>query len=132
MQPEVNPAIWALRPDFIALSIVVRGGRNAASRAEAAAPAIVRPSWAEEHLEAWRDAYRAFGAKPQRTPCSADALWRRFQRDGQIPPVNAVVDLYNEVSLRYAVPVGGEDLNCLRWNAAARAGFRRRAVRDDP
>lgn len=111
MTPEVNPAIWALRPDFVALSIVVRGGRNEPSGAHPlrlAAPG--RPPWMDAHLAAWRDTYRAFGAKPQRTPCSAEALWRRVERDGALPPVNAVVDLYNAVSLKFAVPVGGEDL----------------------
>jgi DNA/RNA-binding domain of Phe-tRNA-synthetase-like protein len=36
-------------------------------------------------------------------------------RDGTLPSVNAVVDLYNAVSLRFAIPVGGK-------NAEAYAG----------
>lgn len=123
MTPFVNEAVWALRPDFVALSIVVRGGRNETSDAGAAMQGrqIARPAWADDHLAAWRDAYRAFGAKPQRTPCSAevgslcgptsqrwlgdpprtaDALWRRVERNGALTPINAVVDLYNAVSLR--------------------------------
>jgi DNA/RNA-binding domain of Phe-tRNA-synthetase-like protein len=107
--PDVNPEIWQLRPDFVALSIVVRGGRNAMGR-DLVASAFSRPAWAEDHLSAWRDAYKAFGSKPQRTPCSAEALWRRLDRDGALASINAVVDLYNAVSLRFAVPVGGEDL----------------------
>jgi len=110
---QVDAAIWTLRPDFVALSIVVRGGRNDVSDATiaAASRATPRPPWAEGHLASWRDAYKAFGAKPQRTPCSAEALWRRVERHGALMPINAVVDLYNDVSLRYAVPVGGEDLS---------------------
>ena len=65
--------------------------------------------WAEAHLNAWREAYRGFGAKPQRTPCSAEALRKRCERDGTVPAANAVVDLYNAISLRFAIPVGGED-----------------------
>lgn len=107
--PEVNPEIWQLRPDFVALSIVVRGGRNKAGH-DLVANAFARPPWALTHLAAWRDAYTAFGSKPQRTPCSAEALWRRLDRDGALASINATVDLYNAVSLRYAVPVGGEDL----------------------
>jgi DNA/RNA-binding domain of Phe-tRNA-synthetase-like protein len=107
--PEVNPEIWALRPDFVALSVVVTGGRNGLGQ-DLAAGEVARPAWAEDHLAAWRDAYKAFGSKPQRTPCSAEALWRRLERDGALTAINAVVDLYNAVSLRYAVPVGGEDL----------------------
>lgn len=108
--PQVHPDVWALRPDFTALSIVATGVRNGPGAAPAAGTPV-RPPWAEAHLGAWRDAYRAFGARPQRTPCSAEALWRRFERDGVLGRVNTVVDLYNLVSLRYAVPVGGEDLD---------------------
>lgn len=109
MIPDVKPEIWQLRPDFVALSIVVRDGRNGTGH-DLVASAVSRPAWAEAHLSAWRDAYKAFGSKPQRTPCSAEALWRRLDRDGALASINAVVDLYNAVSLRFAVPVGGEDL----------------------
>ena len=114
--PTIAPEIFALRPDFAALSLRAESVRNGPS--DAASVALLREAcgrleaapWAEAHLRAWRDAYRGFGAKPQRTPCSAEALRRRALRDGDLPPVNAVVDLYNAVSLRYAIPVGGEDL----------------------
>jgi DNA/RNA-binding domain of Phe-tRNA-synthetase-like protein len=60
------------------------------------------------HLVAWREAFRAFGAKPKRYQCSAEALIRR--PDG-LPSINRLVDLYNAVSVRWAVPVGGEDID---------------------
>jgi len=112
--PVIAPEIYALRPDFAALSILVAGARNGPSDPFGAeqlrlAYEAQEPEWAEAHLDAWRDAYRAFGAKPQRTPCSVEALRKRAQRDGTLPPVNAVVDLYNAISLRYALPIGGED-----------------------
>lgn len=108
--PSVDDAIWRLRPDFAALSIVVRGGRNGPSEPADARPLTPAPAWAESHLESWRDAYKAFGAKPQRTPCSAEALCRRLERDGALPRINAVVDLYNRLSVDFVLPVGGEDL----------------------
>jgi DNA/RNA-binding domain of Phe-tRNA-synthetase-like protein len=109
--PSVDGSVWELRPDFVALNIVVRNGRNEASRAEAAVVSPPPPpAWSDAHLDAWREAYRAFGAKPQRTPCSAEALRRRVDRDGALPPINAIVDRYNAISLRYALPVGGENL----------------------
>lgn len=119
--PLISPDIFALRPDFAALSIEVVGARVAASDAHSvellghACSNLDEMPWAEGHLEAWREAYRAFGAKPQRTPSSADALRKRARRDGALPSTNAVVDLYNAISLRYALPIGGE-------NAAAYAG----------
>ncbi|MEZ5923681.1 MAG: phenylalanine--tRNA ligase beta subunit-related protein [Hyphomicrobiaceae bacterium] len=115
--PRIDPAIWTLRPDFVALSLVVTGGLNGPSPdwvkeqlAAACAGAATGPAWATDHLAAWQDAYRAFGAKPQRTPCSAEALRKRAAKDGPMGSINAVVDLYNAVSIAYAVPVGGEDM----------------------
>ncbi len=115
LHPIIDPDIFALRPDFMALSLCVGGGRNGPSDAASAAllagaiQTLDACPWAEAHLDGWREAYRAFGAKPKRTPCSAEALRRRAMKDGTMRPLNAVVDLYNAVSLRFALPVGGED-----------------------
>lgn len=123
-KPLIAPEVFALRPDFRALSIRARGVVNSAGTPEAAAAlasacrAPCAEPWAEVHISAWRDAYRAFGAKPQRTPCSAEALRKRVDRGGVLPCINAVVDRYNAVSLRYAIPVGGE-------NVAGYVGFPR-------
>lgn len=112
--PIVAPEIFTLRPDFTALSLTVTGAANRPSDPESAALlahaiAHLDAPWGEAHLEAWREAYRAFGTKPNRFPSSAEALRKRVLRDGQMRPTNAVVDLYNAVSLRFAIPVGGED-----------------------
>lgn len=115
LHPIIDAEIFTLRPDFMALSILVSGGRNCPSDASSeallaeAVQCLDAHQWAEAHLDAWRDAYRAFGAKPKKTPCSAEALRKRAARDGAMRPLNAVVDLYNAISLRFAVPVGGED-----------------------
>lgn len=113
--PIISPDIFALRPDFRALSIHALNVRNAVSTPETKTALVnacnspCSAPWAATHLEAWRTVFRAFGAKPQRTPSSAEALLRRALRDGVLPSVNAVVDLYNAVSLRFAIPVGGEN-----------------------
>src|SRR6266850_7090598 len=59
------------------------------------------------HLQAWRNAFAAFGAKPSKYLCSAEALAKRAGKG--IPQINAIVDIYNAVSLRHLMPVGGED-----------------------
>lgn len=119
MQPVIDDAVFALRPDFRALSLVVacdgvpsaKGAGIAARAMQAGCAAVAAggPPWAEAHLEAWRGAFRAFGAKPQRTACSAEALRARVARDGTLPSLGLVVDLYNGLSLKYAAPFGGED-----------------------
>jgi DNA/RNA-binding domain of Phe-tRNA-synthetase-like protein len=115
--PSVSPAVRTTRPDFRAVSVRVFDAVNRVEEPEATAmlrDAIDRigdgPAWADAHLASWAEAYRAFGAKPNRTPCSAEALRKRVLKQGALPAINAVVDVYNALSLRYAIPVGGEDL----------------------
>jgi DNA/RNA-binding domain of Phe-tRNA-synthetase-like protein len=123
--------VLTLCPEATVFAVVARGLHNgpssAASRALLAeAVAAAELDGPDPHLDAWRAAYRAFGAKPQRTPCSAEALRKRAAR-GDVPEVNLLVDAYNAVSIRFAVPIGGEDL-------AAIEGVERlvRAVGDEP
>jgi DNA/RNA-binding domain of Phe-tRNA-synthetase-like protein len=65
------------------------------------------------HLAAWRAAFGAFGAKPSKYPCSVEALLSRTLKGQDLPAINRCVDLYNVVSLRHVLPVGGEDLDAL-------------------
>lgn len=64
-----------------------------------------------EHLEAWRAAFRAFGANPKKTPCSVEALWKRVEKSGSLPAIDPVVDLYNALSIRFGACFGGEDMD---------------------
>ncbi len=65
------------------------------------------------HIAAWRDAYRRFGAKPKKYPSSVEALLQRTLKGQDLPAINGIVDLYNMLSLKYMLPVGGEDWNKL-------------------
>lgn len=116
---HVEPAVFALRPDYRALLVavdgLVPGPADEASdalldAAQAAARGALRGRPVEElpHVAAWRDAYRAFGAKPQRTRNSLEALLRRTETG--LPRVNRLTDLYNAVSVLHQIPLGGEDL----------------------
>ena len=116
---QVEAAVFVLRPDYRALLLAVDGlvpgpsdqASDALLRAaEATAREALRGRPAEElpHVAAWREAYRAFGAKPQRTRNSLEALLRRA--GSGLPRVNRLTDLYNAVSVLHQVPLGGEDL----------------------
>ena len=116
---DVESGVFTLRPDYRVLLLAVDGlapGASDASseallrRAEEAAAALLTDVAAEElpHIAAWREAYRAFGAKPQRTRNSLEALTRRAGTG--LPRVNRLTDIYNAVSLLHQVPIGGEDL----------------------
>lgn len=136
---SIDAAVSDLRPDYRALLIAVdgldpRANRTASEallrRAEETARDLLAETPVVElpHVAAWREAYRAFGAKPQRTRNSLEALTRRADPAAPgLPRVNALTDLYNAISVIHQVPLGGEDL-------AAYAGSPRliRAVGDEP
>ena len=52
----------------------------------------------EPHIKAWREAYRAFGAKPAEFRSSIEAMARRVLRGDELPTINALVDIGNVVS----------------------------------
>ena len=118
---EIDPRIWRLRPDFVVTVVHAFGVDNGPSddasaallrRAEGIARQTLNgaePSTLP-HVAAWRDAYRAFGSKPQRTPCSAEALLKRAAGAEGLPAINRLVDLYNAISAEFTLPVGGEDV----------------------
>lgn len=72
------------------------------------------------HIAAWRTAYRAFGAKPSRYPCSAESLLARVLRRQPLPAINAATDAYNAVSVRTVIPIGGEDRDQVRGDCVLR------------
>lgn len=101
-------------------------------RAEADAVRRIGSMPVTEHprVAPWRDAYRAFGAKPKDHPSSIESLLRRIAKGQELRSVNPLVDLYNVVSLRHFVPVGGEDLAAVEGDVELRfAGDSEPAVR---
>lgn len=116
----VDDAVFALRPDYRAVVIAARGivpgptdevSEALLCQAEIMARKLLGVQAAEDlpHIAAWRDAFRAFGAKPQRTRNSVEALTRRVQTG--LPQVNRLTDIYNAVSVIHQLPIGGEDLS---------------------
>lgn len=115
----VEAEVFALRPDYRAVLLAVDGlvpgpsdaaGEALLREAEAAIARALADRTVDRlpHVAAWREAYRAFGAKPQRTRNSLEALTRRAASG--LPRVNRLTDLYNAVSVLHQIPLGGEDL----------------------
>jgi len=63
-----------------------------------------------EPLAAWRVAFRDFGVNPTKYRSAVEALLRRLTKKGDIPSINAVVDICNLISIRYQVPVAAFDV----------------------
>ncbi|MEU6717606.1 phenylalanine--tRNA ligase beta subunit-related protein [Nonomuraea sp. NPDC046802] len=106
---RVDDAVFELRPDFAVLIMTAHGLRNGPTddRSRAWLAEAATQEVQTTKIDAWKDAYRAFGAKPQRTRPSVDALTRRMP----LPEINQVVDAYNTISVKHALPIGGEDLD---------------------
>jgi DNA/RNA-binding domain of Phe-tRNA-synthetase-like protein len=62
-----------------------------------------------EQILKWREAYKSFGANPKRTLNSCESLLTRILKGGEISSINPIVDLYNYISLKYLLPIGGEN-----------------------
>ena len=116
----IAPEVSKLRPDYRVLLVIVGGippgpsdktSENALKEAEDSARKELagRPVTEIEHVAAWREAYKAFGAKPAKARNSLEALLRRVE--GGLPRVNRLTDIYNAISVKHRIPLGGEDLN---------------------
>ena len=71
-------------------------------------------------LAAWRRAFRAFGVDPTAYRSAAEALLRRLTKQGSIPSINALVDIGNLVSIRYALPVAVFDQRAMTGGTTVR------------
>ncbi len=61
-------------------------------------------------IESWRRAYSSFGAKPKKYKSSVESLYRMMLSGMDIRHINKIVDVYNYVSIKSMIPVGGDDL----------------------
>jgi DNA/RNA-binding domain of Phe-tRNA-synthetase-like protein len=135
-QVTIGRPVLELRPDYTALIIVAEGLRPGPS--DEATDALLRDAEVQARatlagrdagelapVAAWRAAYQAFGAKPKRTRPSVEALLRRVEAG--LPRIDRLTDIYNAISVRYLLPVGGEDL--ARYRGPARLA---RAAGDEP
>jgi DNA/RNA-binding domain of Phe-tRNA-synthetase-like protein len=132
----VDRAVHELRPDYRAVLVVADGlvpgpsdsvSDGLVGAAEERARSVLGSSAVEDHphVAAWREAFRAFGAKPQRTRPSVEALLRRLPQG--LPRIDRLTDAYNAVSIAHVLPLGGEDLD--RYEGPLRLS---RAIGDEP
>lgn len=116
----VAPEIFQLRPDYRALLMVVEGippgpsdtlSESLLQEAESSAKKMLStcPVTQAPHIASWRAAYKEFGAKPQKARNSLEALTRRVESG--LPRVNRLTDIYNAISVKHQLPLGGEDLD---------------------
>ena len=122
MSPIISPVVLERFPHYRGIVIYARALQNRASdessanllsAAEAHARAAFGEGKASEHshIAAWRAAFQAFGVKPNKMLNSAEALISRVLKGGDLPRINWLADVYNAISVRHTLPIGGEDLD---------------------
>lgn len=117
---SINKKIFEQFPSLSLGVVVARGINNAGTSPEVISlltqeTSRIRAEYQidalkdQPKLQVWRDAYRLFGAK--KYTCSVENLYRMVVEGVELRTINTLVDLYNYISLKYMVPVGGDDLD---------------------
>lgn len=117
---KVASDIFNLRPDYRVLLMAVEGippgpsdtaSETLLQEAESSAREAIskQPITEMPHIAAWREAYKAFGAKPTKQRNSLESLMRHAEVG--LPRVNRLTDIYNAISIKHQIPLGGEDLD---------------------
>lgn len=68
-----------------------------------------------EVIKVWRDAFKKFKTK-KGARSSIEALLKRVSTGKGLGTINPLVDIYNSISLKYAMPCGGEDMDKFIWD----------------
>lgn len=61
-------------------------------------------------IKVWREAFQKF-KKKKGARSSIEALLKRVNNGNHLGTINPLVDIYNSISLKYAMPCGGEDID---------------------
>ncbi len=117
-------AFWEIFPDTKIGIVTAKGISNGISDETAAKiKSDLEASFAKskEYLTAdvfsensviavWREAFRKFKTK-KGVRSSIEAMLKRVDKGNPVGSINPIVDIYNAVSLSFALPVGGEDID---------------------
>lgn len=121
-------SFWELFPEAQIGIVVAQGMRPTGEVPEENARAIRQQlaeanAAADQHLTSntisqnqvvavWRDAYQKFKTK-KGARSSIENLLKRVLKGNPVGSINPSVDIYNAISLKYALPVGGEDIDAM-------------------
>ena len=118
----IDRSFWELFPDATIGVLLLRGYENAEESPQElidmlnesnrlAARYLTAENFSDNPVvQVWRQAFRKFKTK-KGTRCSIEALLKRSTGENPVHTINPLVDIYNSASLRYALPVGSEDMD---------------------
>ncbi|MGN0312643.1 MAG: B3/4 domain-containing protein [Lachnospiraceae bacterium] len=122
----IEEPVWELFPELSVGVVVAKGVDNSEAKEEELKETLAvelekANEEAKKYLTAetlsenevvsvWRQAYQQFKTK-KGVRCSIEALLKRASKGNAVGNINPLVDIYNVISLKYALPCGGEDLD---------------------
>lgn len=120
----IEEPIFEIFPEVKIGVLVCRGNDNTVKDKERYAGYLAEMQvLAQEHIKepeftqnpvvrVWRDGFYKFKTK-KGVRCSIEALLKRVSKGDTIGTILPLVDLYNGLSLKYGVPIGGEDIDAM-------------------
>lgn len=118
----IEKAFWEVFPNAKIGIILAKGINNRASSSkvyeqmllaaeEAADQYFVESEFSSNPvIKVWREAFQKFKTK-KGARSSIEALLKRVYKGNHIGTINPLVDIYNSISMKYAMPCGGEDID---------------------
>lgn len=118
----IEEAFWDVFPNAKIGIILVKGINNRIDDSEnyeqmllasekEASKFFVEPEFSNNTvIKVWRDAFQQFKTK-KGARSSIEALLKRVNNGNHIGTINPLVDMYNSISMKYAMPCGGEDID---------------------
>lgn len=123
----IEDSFWSLFPDAKIGIVVCNGIDNSIKDKEQFAEMISQgetealkylqdPEFSNNRvIKVWREAFQKFKTK-KGVRASIEALLKRIHNGNHIGTINPLVDIYNSISLKYALPCGGEDIDKFAGN----------------
>lgn len=123
----IEDSFWSLFPDAKIGIVVCNGIDNSIKDKEQFAEMISQgetealkylqdPEFSNNRvIKVWREAFQKFKTK-KGVRASIEALLKRVHNGNHIGTINPLVDIYNSISLKYALPCGGEDIDKFAGN----------------
>ncbi|HWQ10974.1 MAG TPA: phenylalanine--tRNA ligase beta subunit-related protein, partial [Holophaga sp.] len=121
----ITPQVAEIFPELEIGVLLVRGVDNRsradvdfgpllAEGAQAARRHLTAPEFASNPVVAvWREAFKRFKTR-KGARSSIEALLKRVANGNPVGSINPLVDLYNVISMKYAIPCGGETLGAIQ------------------
>lgn len=127
MRLTVSPEIFERFPNVTIGILAIRGLNHAPSddlcnKLLSEQESRIRMQFSKEtftehpRIAIWRKVYADFGVKPKEAKSSIENLYRIVLSGRDIRRISTLVDLYNYISLKYMLPMGGEDLDTTSGN----------------